>query len=747
MEQSLEVAAATHPLPSILQGVKHDTRALLQERMETLFQSADDALFEMADRASTDTDQNLYFDSMRIVRLQRARIQQRFLDNYSRSWSGMQAQDGEIYPAANPVDELEADDFSLVQNDELEISVAAAGISSKVTSMFLLPLTQLSKRLEAVCDHEVEPARNPLGPQRLNESFIQAIDGLEVHIKVRIILLKLFERFVAEQLEAVYERANKVLIEAGVLPELKHRINPRRTQPTTRTTPDAPSNTGTPVAPRGHEQFIGLQDLLQHARTQGVLAQTAPAASANRPTSSQGGSYVGEEHGAATIVSTPELMQILGAVQGEASNQPIDLSAPQPALDLRRVVIDAAVGEHKKERLDDVSGDVVDLVRMLFDYILNDRNLAIPMKALIGRLQIPILKVALLDKSFFGNSGHPARQLLNELSSAGIGWSSATELKRDATYNKIESIVERVLGGFSDDLRLFSNLIVELRHFVSKEARKRNQVEQRVRETESGKARTREAKRTVQAIVNQRACGLRMPTHTGRFVSDSWSRVLIYLYVTQGSDSEAWTHAIATLEDLLWASQPQSTEDDVARREGLLPELVTQLEAGITLANLSDAQEQLDAVRETIENLHQSDLAYLDSERLPELGFEVESQPELVLIEQPKTEEAAPAEIDSIADAAFVDAIIALEPGCWAELKNDDGKSIRCKLATVVQPGNRYVWVNRKGMKICERARNTLALALQNDDMRLLDESEVFERALEAVIGNLRRMQATPQEV
>ena len=87
---------------------------------------------------------------------------------------------------------------------------------------------------------------------------------------------------------------------------------------------------------------------------------------------------------------------------------------------MRQVVISHAPqdagGDAHLAQADD---DVVNFVGMLFDYILNDRNLAIPMKALIGRLQLPIVRLAIIDRSFFGKSGHPARQLLNELSSAG----------------------------------------------------------------------------------------------------------------------------------------------------------------------------------------------------------------------------------------------------------------------------------------------------------------------------------------
>ena len=116
-----------------------------------------------------------------------------------------------------------------------------------------------------------------------------------------------------------------------------------------------------------------------------------------------------------------------------------------PVLDLRQVVAIKAkqAPGQSNAGMAQADDDAVNFVGMLFDYILNDRNLAIPMKALIGRLQIPIVKLAVIDKSFFEKSGHPARQLLNELSSAGIGWSEGVELKRDALYNKVESIVLR----------------------------------------------------------------------------------------------------------------------------------------------------------------------------------------------------------------------------------------------------------------------------------------------------------------
>lgn len=734
MSQPLDKPALrTAPLPAILQSVKHDTRGLLATRLNTIFQNADDALFEMADAAATDAEQNLYFDSMRIVRLQRASIQQKCIDAYSRSWGSVMS--GE--PA----------EFAGGHDDELEVSATAAGISTKATARYLIPITQLTQRLEDVCGHELAPELNPLGPQCLNQNFISAMAPLDVHIKVRVVLLQLFERFVAQELSEVYDRANQILITAGVLPELdqspdKNADNTNAATPEESRIPESTASANRNQAEASSkpttEGFDLLQGLLTSAREAGHLSASAA------------------EQNAGALVSTPELMQSLGIIQDGGSETPFDLDQPEPPIDFRALITNAAseATQTPKQELEKQTDDVVDLVQLLFDFILNDRNLAIPMKALIARLQIPVLKVAIMDQSLFAKPSHPARKLLNELAEAGIGWSGAGELKRDETYNKIESIVFRVINGFTDDLTLFSNLIAELQHFVNKETRKRNQLEQRVRQTEAGKAKTQAAKKTVQTLINQKACGLQLPEDAGHFLSDAWSEVLVYIFVTQGTDSEPWKEAAETLDDLVWATQPLTIDADINRREEMLPRLFTQLEAGVTLANLADAQTYMTGLRSTIETLHRADQELLDanvanagsaaglsgvSTVISDAVSTIE-QPAIVLLPE---EDAVSGELETLADSQFIEKIIQISEGQWVELRENSGSLLRCKLATIAQPGNRYVFVNRKGMKVCERTRNALALALQADELHLIDETEMFDRALESVIGDLQRINDT----
>ena len=211
---------SNHTLPPILHSVRQTTRRTLSGLLSTLFNGADDVLFEMADRSRNDADQHMYFDSMREIRVQRKRITtefgQRMYANFDALYEPVQPDEVEQTDLETAVDNL-----ALVKNDELEIAVAIAGIVSKVAGQFSLPVMQLTRRIDSLCpDRTVTERLNPLGPRKLGEAFVAAIDGVEIDIRVRIVLLKLFERFVMEHLGATYEHSNRVLAEAGVLPDL-----------------------------------------------------------------------------------------------------------------------------------------------------------------------------------------------------------------------------------------------------------------------------------------------------------------------------------------------------------------------------------------------------------------------------------------------------------------------------------------------------------------------------------------------
>jgi len=62
------------------------------------------------------------------------------------------------------------------------------------------------------------------------------------------------------------------------------------------------------------------------------------------------------------------------------------------------------------------SSDVINLVTLLYEAIWQDPSVPIPIKELIGRTQITIIKVALADVGFFNNENYPAVARVDNLS-------------------------------------------------------------------------------------------------------------------------------------------------------------------------------------------------------------------------------------------------------------------------------------------------------------------------------------------
>lgn len=716
-------------VPPAVHTVRQKTKKQLNELLQDLFNNADDALFEFADRSQSDVSQEMYFDSMRAVRLHRKTLVSTFMRAFADSFQTAFSDRADESEHA-PVD-TDSDDYALLGQDELEMSVAVSGIVSKVTSQYSLAVMLLTKRLNSLTTSSSITERiNPLGPYSLSTVFSEALAVLDVDIKIRIILMKLFERFVMEHLGPMYEAANEILASAGVLPNLdKNQLRETSSEP-----PAAPSATteqdepttlqAANVAQQPSASSIGMSTL-----------QSLMAATRGAPTYS-GNPRVSDSPIMVLPTMQPnELVGALSKIQSLVGSDHIDITHVPKLGDVGSLVLSQAGGEEKS--LGRADEDIVDFVGLLFDYILNDRNLAIPMKALIGRLQIPIVKLSIIDKSFFEKSGHPARMLLNELSSAGIGWSSARELKRDALYDKIESVVLRVLNEFADNPDIFSELLSGLRAFVSTDTRRSVLVEQRVKEAETGKAKTHDAKIQVQDLVNQKASGLRLPSEAGRFISQVWSRVLTFRMVKYDQSDAQWTDGVAILDRLLWALQPHAAAEDIDQRDTCVPNLIAGIRNGMD--ELAYPREEIDEflswLNDHLTNLSHNDRAYLEEDERPEMDIAEELVEEIILatpvpeVDEQSIEPATAAQLKLITE------------GSWVEIEERDNDKLRCKLATITRPGDNYVFVNRRGMKVLQKGRTELAEMVQEERLHRIDESQVFDRALQTVIGNLRQMQ------
>jgi hypothetical protein len=713
---------ATHSplarLPVILLQVRDKAAQQLRLALQALFDNADDTLFEMADRARNDVQQNIFFEAMRDLRLKRKSIERVFLEHFFEAFVRLTQYDS---TQAGLPQTFGVDTSAAQTDDDVERNVAVEAMVSKVLNRDGFALSQLTARLSTLLGRELVDQNNPLGPAKLCEYFLQAGRNLGVEIKVKLIILKLFERYVLSDTEQLYTEANQLLVATGVLPDLKPAPARRATDRAAASVRAETAQTGTRTAQIDdsvQEVFTALQELLLHVR--GSVAPTLEVSAQTQP------------------ISTRDLMRLLSHLQ-----QYVPAPAAQDDFDLRnqleQLLTRVSVKSGKSRVVGVADEDVINLIAMLFECILDDRNLPDSLKALIGRLQIPMLKVAVLDKSFFSRSSHPARRLLNEIATAAMGWGGCDDQERDSLYLRIEQVVQRLLNDFADDPAIFSELLADFLAFTSDERRRSELLEQRTRDAEEGRAKTELARQRVEQALNQALLGKVLPHGVVAFVQDAWSKVLLLTCLKYGDQSAEWHADVQTMEQLIWSVQRHDEPDASLRLLALVPGLLKSLRDGLS----SSAFDPF-ATGEFFSELETLHVQLFESpgqkrEQSADVPVMVEVREEIVL----RTADEGPIETASIrlpADDAGLLQVDQLRPGGWVEFQEDEENTLRCKLAAIIEATGKYIFVDRTGMKVLERSRTGLALEFRRGAVRTLDDTLLFDRALESVIGNLQRL-------
>ena len=93
----------------------------------------------------------------------------------------------------------------------------------------------------------------------------------------------------------------------------------------------------------------------------------------------------------------------------------------------------------------------------------------------------------------------------------------------------------------------------------------------------------------------------------------------------------------------------------------------------------------------------------------------------------------------------FLAQIEALSVGIWVEFVGQDDHNTRCKLAAKITAIDKFIFVNREGIKVVEKTTIGLAKELKEGTVRIISDGLLFSRALESVIGTLRESQHEQQ--
>jgi hypothetical protein len=717
--------------------------------------SANADFLGMCDRATSLEQQQLYVSAMEFLNDRGQDLLQQFRIAYVACFDASVAalQSTQTDSASRDSDELR-----LVDTADFERDLAIGKLSARAACNCSQQLTALDRRLAALLRlPRVSQDDNPLYPRTLFGAMLQALKAMDVQDQLALILLQEFERQTSVELPGVYADLNRFLVQAGVLPTipLAGPLSVPRSEAPDQGAVRAPGWAGFEPSedPALIEQMeASLPDAAPHADGQrgaeafsrlsnddvfGQLARAIQTASRGRVTPG-GMTGVAQKVGAATKAGQPQVLgiaQILQALNGLQRGNTDMRQIPG----LSSVHIDPARGNVLQQirstpmmmwsqPLDALT---IDIVAMLFDAIFNDPDLSASVRAELAKLQIPVLKVALVDKSFFSDRKHPARRLLDVIASSGIG---RNEMDEPRLVDKIREIVDAVVAGFDADVNIFSIQIRKVEEFLREEEARVQAKSLRVSDQLEQRDRQEIAAERVGKELESRTHAIDLPALVANFLNRHWRSVLSDVFVRTGDASPQWSEAIGTMDELIWSVQSKEGAEERNRLLTALPDLLKRLRRGLDTVDL---QEAWDPFFDRLIRLHMRALHKEMPTDQPVDEDKVEPMPsdvgEVSSGASPGSESPGSLQDETELEDPYLDLAKSLDVGDWVEFQSFRGTRKTLRLGWVSKYRGVYLFTNRQGDNALTLATTSLAGHLRKGTARVLSQDPLTDRAVAQV--------------
>jgi len=712
---------------------------------------------------------------MREIRLKRRDMEQRFAQGVVEQYQKPQRKRKDDSPTADGG----MGELALMDSDQLEQNLALDAIAVKLRGQHQQSLAHFIARLNALAGRtQFDEDNNPLDPGQIAWAFGHAMAVLtDANINCRLVVFKLFERHLYSRIGSLLDEANKLLIEEGVLPQIK--AQPRRTSSEAmRQRQEARTVLNGSQARNLLDTLHQLLNLDQDGGGHEGLHHSAGSGAT-------GHAYSGSVYPVSDMVSVLSgLQQMTADAQGE--DMPLLTSS-----EIRNGLRTGLARNNASGRLGRLEDSTIEIVGLLFDAVLNDPNIPDRIKALLARLQIPMLKVALVDPSLFEKPRHPARRLINEMARAGVGWTDSGQAGGDPLLQIIEEVVADILEDTGDNVAMFSRCLDQFERFVDDERERARQIEVRTRQAAEGKVKVDVARTRVLTALRERVQGRDLPQVVHQLLDQAWSKVLFIPMLKEGNDSPLWRERLSVVDRLIRSVEPKVTQEQRKMLVSEIPTLLQDMRAGMDaimfnpedmnrmfkaleaehirlltqpLSRSTEPRQGADAAKDSLVDYKQSASVPEQAVDTPAAAPEVRRMGPAAMAPGSEAGAGSPAVSgqdrmaapweDPLpeADGAGAPPSITEEfkgyykqldkaaIGTWFEFLQDNGRTIRAKLSARLGDGDRLIFVNRAGFKLSDRHRHEMAEAMHNRRLSILDDDMLFDKALEALVANLRNM-------
>ena len=751
---------------SLLEGVLERAANQFEHAVARTLDELEQELFKLADRARSNEHQHTRFEALREIRRGRADIAPRFLLHVESSLAQLSASAGKTPETAKRTAQNVT--LELVDSDVLEEDLALQEIISKSEIRHSQALYALAHRFGVLAGSPAwETDVLPLGPAQLTRALRHATQCLDLNVEYRVLAYRLFDRVTMLPIGEFYDVINGYLAKQRILAHLQSPAVRAGTAPA-----------GTPAA----------EDAASHGESAADATPEAPAAPAPHQEDAELFSTLrmllsGRRHMQGTtaplvengyMVSRDDLQSVLGSLQHKPDIGQARGGKPRDAAALRADMLMALkqVSPHGRPAvLAEEDSDTVDLVGMLFDYINKGMKAESSALSLLGRLQVPVLRVALSDKTFFTQREHPARALLNTIAETSSRWMDDEDAD-PSLAEKMQVVVDKVSNDYNGDVTLFRSLLTDLGSHMQLLARRAEVAERRHVDAAKGREKLDLARDTARTAI-ERLLKRGNPSPLVRtLLEQAWTDALALTILRQGEDSSAFHRRLAVADQLLRRSPHADTPADRMLKQ--------ELDVGLSQVGLhgDDVKAVLgrlfpggktaanDAGKAPAEERAASTAgapagaadgaapaAANDAKTAAANDDDLESSTALAMrlksrarfggdqSEPIKPVVKAPPSLTP-EEAHVLERIRTLPFGTWFEFTtNQQGATVRRKLAWFSTLTGRCLFVNQRGARTDEKTLEQLARDIARKQARIWTENSdsLIDRAWKAIVGSLKQ--------
>lgn len=235
---------------------------------------------------------------------------------------------------------------------------------------------------------------------------------------------------------------------------------------------------------------------------------------------------------------------------------------------------------------------VIDIVAALFDQVLSDPKVAPEMARQIARLQMPVLRVALGDMTFFNSRRHPVRRFVNRVASLSASFDHYGEGAGADCLARITTLVDDIVDGDFDHMELYESKLHELEAFIESAAAQDSADNAGIAALLSAKESDLRVHQRYMHILQNELLDVEVPDFLREFLTQVWSRVVVIASSRDGAESPRAQRLKAAARELVLSVQPKGHPKLRQAFLQQLPALMKDVNEGLALIQLQESAKQ-----------------------------------------------------------------------------------------------------------------------------------------------------------